>query len=70
VFTLTIEQFKQFCTRTEYLLYKGITKSGYTIDRINHERGYEIDNIQVLTNSENVKKMHLRREGTSYKFQV
>jgi hypothetical protein len=55
-FTLTLEEFKAFCTRTEYMVKKGIYKESLHIDRIDETRGYTADNIQVLSNSENIKK--------------
>jgi hypothetical protein len=54
VFELTFEQFQQFAVETEYMAGKGITKHGLHIDRIDPEKGYLIQNIRVLTNSENV----------------
>lgn len=55
-FTLTFEQFKEFCIKTEYLKHKGISKHSFHIDRIDETKGYTIDNIQCLTNIENVMK--------------
>lgn len=55
-FNLTFQQFKDFCIKTDYMQNKGITKTSYHIDRIDETKGYTIDNIQVLTNTENVKK--------------
>lgn len=55
-FELTLEQFTKFAVETEYMNKKGRNKTGYTIDRINPNLGYTIDNIQVLTNTQNVKK--------------
>jgi hypothetical protein len=55
-FDLTLEQFTKFAVETEYLNKRGRNKTGYTIDRINPNLGYTIENIQVLTNSDNVKK--------------
>jgi len=56
VFELTFEQFQQFAIESEYMAGKGITKNGLHIDRIDPEKGYLIENIRVLTNSENVKR--------------
>lgn len=56
LFDLTFEQFQQFAIETEYLTKKGIHKTSYHIDRINENIGYTIDNLQLLTNSQNVKK--------------
>lgn len=58
-FSLTLEQFKEFCARTEYLHKKGRGKEAYTIDRIRNWEGYHVDNIQVLPNKENSSKKHL-----------
>ena len=55
-FTLTFEEFKTFCVKTEYIINKGRTKEGFTIDRIDQNEGYHIWNIQVLSNTKNVKK--------------
>ena len=55
---MTFEQFKDFCIKTEYLTKKGITKYGYGIDREDENGGYTIGNIQLLTNTENVKKKY------------
>lgn len=56
VFTLTVEDFREFCTETNYLELKGRTKHEMSIDRIDHLRGYEKGNLQILTVSENVTK--------------
>lgn len=56
-FTLTIEEFKEFCEREKYLEYKGRANAGnYTIDRRNDKLGYTKDNIFVLTLSQNSRK--------------
>lgn len=55
-FDLTIEQFEEFCIKTEYINKKGRDKNGYHVDRIDESRGYTIDNIQTLTNSQNIRK--------------
>jgi len=54
--TLTIEEFTEFCYRSDYIAGKGRTVESYSIDRVNPERGYHIDNIQRLTVSENSRK--------------
>ena len=48
--------FQQFCVKSEYAFKSGISKNNYHIDRIDETKGYSIENIQVLTNSENVRK--------------
>jgi len=56
VFGLTFEDFKKFCQKTGYMNGKGKSSEGFHIDRIDETKGYFKGNIQVLTNSENVKK--------------
>ena len=55
-FDLTFEQFKLFVIKMDYIRLKGIKAECYHIDRIDENKGYSIDNIQLLTNSDNVKK--------------
>lgn len=55
-FSISFEYFKQFCHKHEYIARKGILKTGLHIDRINENSGYIEGNLQVLTNTENVKK--------------
>lgn len=58
-FTLTLDEFKTFCTNTGYINNKGTTSNSMTIDRIDNSRGYSFDNIRVLTLSENVRNMYV-----------
>lgn len=46
-FTITLAEFKWFCLRTGYLEVRGHKPGAMTIDRIDSNRGYHIDNIQV-----------------------
>jgi hypothetical protein len=55
-FDLTLEQFREFVVKTDYMVKKGIYKDSYHIDRIDESKGYTVDNIQLLTNSENISK--------------
>lgn len=55
-FDLTFEEFLKFVHKTEYMLGKGRSKTSLHIDRIDEEKGYVKGNIQVLTNTENVRK--------------
>jgi hypothetical protein len=58
-FDLTFEQFKEFAIKTEYIYKKGRSAESYHVDRINPDKGYTLDNIQVLTNRSNVlKQLH------------
>jgi hypothetical protein len=55
-FDLTLEQFEKFAIETNYLHGKGRMSESFHIDRIDPLKGYTIENIRVLTNSENVKR--------------
>lgn len=57
-FNLTLEEFRQFCKETGYLKGKGRKAKSLTIDRIDPSKGYQLDNIQVLTNSDNIRKRY------------
>jgi len=55
-FLLTLEEFTLFCQRTNYLEKKGKKSGSYSIDRIKSHIGYRLENLQVLTLSQNSKK--------------
>lgn len=57
-FTITLEQFREFCVRTEYMVGKGKTIGSYNVDRIIEGPlpGYTIENIQCLDKQKNIKK--------------
>ncbi len=55
-FTITYDQFEQFCHECEMLTGKGRIRKGYTVDRIENDKGYTYDNIQKLTRVQNSKK--------------
>ena len=55
-FDLTFEQFQTFAVETDYINKRGIQAYDYTIDRKDNKRGYVIDNIAILTNSQNASK--------------
>lgn len=55
-FTITLEEFRNFCTRTGYLIVKGRRGKNATIDRRCNIHGYHIWNIQLLTNVQNASK--------------
>lgn len=62
-FTITFEDFKEFCIETKYMAGKGRTKTSYTIDCIIEELGYVRGNLQKLTKSDNSKKEQVRYDG-------
>ena len=47
-FELTLEQFREFCNKTNHHLTKGKSKTGFSIDRKNSNKGYLIDNIRSI----------------------
>ena len=56
-FEISFEYFTEFCTKTKYIQGKGKTKESFTIDRKDETIGYVEGNLQLLSNSDNVKKM-------------
>lgn len=63
-FNLSFEDFERFAIEEKLIGHTGTTKHAYQIDRINEDSplGYHIDNIQKLTQEENVAKEHARRK--------
>jgi len=65
-FTVTFEQFKKLCHDTNYHEECGCESHCLQIDRIDAARGYSIDNIQVITTSENTAKGNRERHAREY----
>jgi len=57
-FEITLQEFREWCEKTGYIVSKGMRGKNCTIDRINNNIGYRIDNIQLLTNKANIEKYH------------
>lgn len=55
-FSLTLDQFRQWCHKYNYIQGKGKHADGYTVDRIDNDKGYHIDNIQPMKNRDNASK--------------
>lgn len=55
-FTLTFNQFKEFCNKTGYDKFKGKTADSLSIDRKDTTKGYTFDNIQAITLRDNTIK--------------
>lgn len=55
-FTLTFQQFLDIAVKTGYIDRKGTFSDDLHLDRIDPLRGYEADNLQVLSCSENARK--------------
>lgn len=58
-FTITLAEFREFCKQTGYLEKKGQEPHSMTIDRIDHDKGYHIWNIRLLTHAENSENGHV-----------
>ena len=56
LFTITFEDFKQFCYRYPYMAGKGRSGVSFGIDCIDPAKGYVPGNLQLLTNAENSRK--------------
>lgn len=56
LFGITFKEFVQWCAQTSYIELRGHTADCAHIDRIDFRRGYTLDNIQILTCSENSTK--------------
>ena len=57
-FTITLEQWREWCHQVQYIGLKGRRSHSYTVDRIHDDIGYHIDNIQKITNRDNVRKRY------------
>lgn len=57
-FTLTFEDFKQFCQDTGYMEKRGRSKTKASIDRKDETKGYEPGNIRILTVSQNSRRRY------------
>lgn len=55
-FTLTLAYFRKFCYETNYIQGKGKTKTSYSIDCIENEKGYVEGNIRILPLGDNSRK--------------
>lgn len=62
-FDLTFEQFSQFCIESDYIRGKGKKSTSYSIDRINNDGGYTIDNIAVMELGHNSRKGTMRLDA-------
>lgn len=57
-FTITLDEFRNFCQETGYIIDKGKCGRNATIDRIDNRYGYHIWNIQLLTAKQNTRKYY------------
>lgn len=56
VFTITLEEFIQIVGLQRYIDHGGRERHMLHLDRIDDTKGYEVGNIQILTNGENRAK--------------
>jgi hypothetical protein len=70
--TLTLEDWKEFCDRTNYLNLRGKEVGCFVIDRIRHWEGYHKNNIQILSVQANAAKSvrEKREKFLHYRFQT
>jgi hypothetical protein len=61
-FDLTLEEFVMFCDLTGYVDARGRGAEDLSIDRIDPAKGYLLDNIRVITVSENSRRAAVRRK--------
>lgn len=55
-FEITLDEFRNFCKETGYIIKKGMRGRNCSIDRIKNNEGYYIGNIQILTMNQNRQK--------------
>lgn len=55
---VSLQQFRDFCKETGYLIVKGKRGKNATIDRPNNLQGYTLENMDLLTNMQNIRKYH------------
>jgi len=55
-FSVTLQEFREFCQRNAYIVKKGRRGQNATIDRRCNVHGYHIWNMQILTNRQNASK--------------
>lgn len=65
---MTLEQFTQIVVLQNYIDGKGVEKHCLQLDRVDPNRGYVADNIQVITCSENAAKGNKERRKQYVRF--
>lgn len=67
-FFLTFKEFQKFCDETGYMGLKGRRASAYSIDRMDHTKGYSYDNIRILKYGQNCANGAHERDGNECPF--
>lgn len=57
-FSITLQEFRDFCQRTGYIIKKGMRGRNCTIDRLDNRYGYHIWNIGIKSAQANTAKYH------------
>lgn len=57
-FTITLDEFRKWCSETGYMDAKGKKAGSASIDRIDPSLGYTYDNMQILSLADNSAKQH------------
>lgn len=57
-FAFTLEQFRELCQQTGYIITKGRRGKAVSIDRIDNSLGYVPGNINLMTLRANINKYH------------
>jgi len=65
-FTVTFDQWVEFCLKTGYHEAVGVEPGSATVDRIDPRFGYHADNIRVLTHAENSNRQDSLPEESPY----
>ncbi len=72
-FTVSFEYWLKFIQKTNYMAGRGITKTSLHVDKIIDSKGYVPGNLQVLTNTANVRKYlgyDYDENGKPYNFKI
>lgn len=57
-FSITLQEFREFCQKTGYIIQKGKRGRNCTVDRVINTEGYHIWNIELRQHGANVRKYH------------
>jgi len=57
-FLITLQEFRDWCQEKGYIIKRGYRGKNCTVDRIDNSKGYNIENIQLITNMANIRKYH------------
>lgn len=55
-FLLTLEEWREWCERNNYIALRGNGKNDMTVDREYNDVGYQVDNMVMMTRTQNRNK--------------